>query len=228
MGRQNGKTSDVELLKTEVVVSGGGAGLAAAAAAAERGVKVILLEKRKRTGGNVAHATGLLAAESPAQQRLEIHVPWADLFNRWMDFAHWTIDPGIARAIVDKSGDTIRWLEGMGVLFKDVPHFYFNQVPRIYHVPEGRGARLAKSLLRKCLDAEVEVLCETPASRILKGAKGEVTGVVAVKQGKEVRVEGASVIVATGGYSGNKELELRPYRRGEFDGVRLGKTVSLN
>jgi fumarate reductase flavoprotein subunit len=204
MGQHNGNTANVEVLETEIVVIGGGAGLAAAAAAAEKGAKVVLLEKRKRTGGNVALATGLLAAESPVQQRLKIDVPRADLFNRWMDFAHWTIDPGIVRAVVDKSGDTIGWLEGMGVLFKDVPHFYFNQIPRIYHVPEGQGARLGKSLLRKCLDAGVEVLCETPASKILKGAKGEVAGVVAVKQGKEVRVEGRSVIVATGGYSGRR------------------------
>ena len=49
-----------------VVIGGGGAGMAATITAMEKGVKdVILLEKRKTTGGNSAYMEGIFAAESP-------------------------------------------------------------------------------------------------------------------------------------------------------------------
>ena len=67
-----------------------------------------------------------------------------------MSFSHWKVNPEIIRAFINKSGDTIGWLEGLGVKFQDVPNAYFNQVPRIYHLPEGYGAALTRILAEKC------------------------------------------------------------------------------
>jgi fumarate reductase flavoprotein subunit len=214
------KTPNVETLAAEVVVIGGGGGLTAAVAAAEKGVKVILLEKRKKTGGNIAMARGLLAAESPVQKRMKIDARREDLFKTAMNYAHWTINPRIIRALMDKSGDTIQWFEEMGVSFMDVPHSFYNQFPRIYHIPEGHGATLVKVLVKKCEDLGVQVLCETSAKRILTGQRGKVTGVVAVRKDKEIRINSKSVIIATGGYSGNREL-LKKYYHHYTNGLRL-------
>jgi fumarate reductase flavoprotein subunit len=214
------RTYNGEILTTEIVVIGGGAGLAAAAAAAEKGAKVILLEKRKKTGGNIALAKGLLAAESPVQKRMKIDAKKEELFKTAMNYAHWTINPRIIRALMNKSGETIKWFEEMGVSFKDVPHSYYNQFPRIYHIPEGHGAKLVKVLLKRCEDLGVQVLCETPAKRILTGERGEVAGVLAVRKDKEIMIKAMSVIMATGGYSGNKEL-LKKYYQHYTDGLRL-------
>jgi fumarate reductase flavoprotein subunit len=218
--RNSRKRTDIETLVAEVAVIGGGGGLAAAVAAAEKGAKVILLEKRKKTGGNIALARGLLAAESPVQKRMKIDARKEELFKTAMNYAHWTINPRIIRALMDKSGETIQWLEKMGVIFKDVPHSYTNQFPRIYHIPEGHGAKLAKVLLEKCENLDVEVLCETPAKRILTGKMGEVTGVLAVRKDKEIRINARGVIIATGGYSGNREL-LKKYHPHYTDSLRL-------
>jgi fumarate reductase flavoprotein subunit len=214
------KTTDIEILTTEIVVIGGGGGLAAAVAAAEKGAKVTLLEKRKKTGGNVALARGLLAAESPVQKRMKIDARKEELFKTAMNYAHWTINPRIIWALMDKSGETIQWFEKMGVIFKDVPHSYYNQFPRIYHIPEGYGANLVKILLKKCMDLGVQLFCETSAKRILTGKRGEVTGVLAIRKDKEIKINAKSVIIATGGYSGNKEL-LKKYYQHYTDSLRL-------
>ncbi|HEX2964829.1 MAG TPA: FAD-dependent oxidoreductase [Syntrophorhabdaceae bacterium] len=190
----------------DVVIIGSGGGLAAAVAAAEKGANVIVLEKRKVLGGNTALARALLAAESPVQRRLRIDARKEDLFKTSMSFSHWKINPEIIRAFINKSGDTIAWLEKQGVKFLDVPNAFFNQVPRIYHLPDGYGAALTRSLAEKCREHGVTLLSETPAKQILVTKGKGVSGVIARSANKEVAIRARSVIIATGGYSGNKQL----------------------
>jgi len=117
----SGNVSDIENLKSEIVIiGGGGSGLSAAVAAAENGAKVIVLEKRRVPGGNSVFPEGLFAAESPAQKRMMIDASRDDLFKIAMDFSHWKINPRIIRAFIDKSGNTIQWLEEKGLRSKRV------------------------------------------------------------------------------------------------------------
>ena len=199
--------SKFENLKAHIIViGGGGTGLAAAVAAAEKGAKVILLEKRRAAGGNTALARGIFAAESPVQKRMKIDAERDKLFKIAMSYSHWKVNPKIVRAFVDKSGDTIQWLEEKGLKFEDVLHYYPNQIPRVFHVPEGRGAGLVKFLVKKCEEMGVRVLYGTAAKKVLTGEKGKVTGVLAATKEREFRIIGKSVIIGTGGYSGNREL----------------------
>lgn len=191
-----------------VVIGGGGAGLTAAVAAAEKGASVIVLEKRG-LGGNSALAWGIFAAESPVQKRAMIDARRDDLFKIAMNHAHWKINPMVVRALIDKSGDTIRWLEEKGLDFHCIP-LYPNQVPCVWHAPKGYGARIIKTLAKNCRDLGVQLLVRTPAKKILSGTKGDVTGVLAETKGKEFTITTKSVVIATGGYGGNKEL-LRKY-----------------
>ena len=161
-----------------VIIGAGGAGLAAAVEAADNGARVVLLEKRRTTGGNSMFAEGLFAAESPTQKRLKIEAPRDNLFKIAMDFAHFTINPRLIRAFVDKSGDTIRWLEGKGVKF-DVPMLYPNQVPAVWHVPPKGGSFILRILLKQCKELGVDLLQETTAKKILVNKSGKVTGVIA-------------------------------------------------
>jgi fumarate reductase flavoprotein subunit len=95
-----------------VVLGGGGAGLCAALAATENGCgNIVVLEKRSSATGNSAMGGGSFAAESPVQRRQGIDAPRHKYFKTAMSFANWKINPRIVRAFVDKSGDTIRWLE---------------------------------------------------------------------------------------------------------------------
>jgi fumarate reductase flavoprotein subunit len=198
---------DLENLQSEIViVGGGGAGLAAAVAAAEKGARVILLEKKGAPGGNSALATGLFAAESPVQKRMLIDARRDDLFKTAMNYAHWRIEPRIVRAFIDKSGDTVRWLEEKGVNLDRVQPQYPNQVPCVWHVVDGWGARLVKLLAKAYKDLGGRILCHSTAKRILTGSKGNVTGVLVSTKTGELKILAKSIILATGGYGGNKEL----------------------
>jgi fumarate reductase flavoprotein subunit len=210
-----------ESLQSEIVViGGGGAGLAAAVSAAEKGANIIVLEKKRVPGGNSALATGLLAAESPVQKRLMIDARRDDLFKTAMNYAHWRINPRIVRAFIDKSGDTIRWLEEKGMRFSGIPPLYPNQVPLIWHTPEGWGAKLIKTLVKTYKDLGGRILSDSAGKKILTGPKGNVTGVLAATKGNEFGIMAKCVIIATGGYSGNKNL-LKKYCPDYHDNMYL-------
>jgi fumarate reductase flavoprotein subunit len=195
------------------------AGLAAAVAAAENGASVIVLEKRSALGGNSALAFGIFASESPVQKRAMIDCCRDDCFKLAMDFAHWKINPNIVRAFINKSGDTIRWLEEKGLEFNCTP-MYPNQVPT-WHIPRGRGTALMKVLAQNCKDLGVQLLTRTPAKKILVGSKGNITGVLAETKREGFIITAKSVIIATGGYGGNKNL-LRKYCPDYRDNMECG------
>jgi fumarate reductase flavoprotein subunit len=188
-----------------VVVGGGGAGLAAAVAAGEMGAKVIVLEKRRVAGGNASMAEGFFGAGSPVQQRNMVDADPEGLFRRAMDYYHWTVDPGIMRAYINKSGDTVRWLEEKGLEFELAPTMR-NQLPLVWHVLPRRGAAIMKVLLGNCRELGVKVLLDTAAAKLMTGASGSVNRVMARDKEKEIEIPTASVVIATGGFGGNQEL----------------------
>ena len=190
-----------------VVIGGGGAGLAAALAAAENGVTdIIVLEKRGGLGGNTARATGLFACESPAQARQRIVADKDELFKRAMHWAHWSrVNPRIFRTFLNKSGDTIRWLEDKGLEFTVIA-FFPNQEPRVEHVARGRGAQVTQVMAEKCREAGVKLHLRSAGVKILYHGRNHITGVLADEGDDRVEIKTWSVIIATGGFGGNKEL----------------------
>ena len=168
--------SNTQNIDTDIaILGGGGSGLAAAVAAAEKGAKVLLIEKRRNAGGNSVRARGIFAAESHIQKQMKIDARREDLIKLAMTYSHCQINPRIISAFINKSGDTIRWLEEKGVKFDDVPHFLPNQIPRVFHSIHGTGSTLIKLLVKKCEDLGVQLLCRTAAKRILTNKKGQIT-----------------------------------------------------
>jgi fumarate reductase flavoprotein subunit len=207
-----GNKSSHNGMKTQVVVmGGGGAGLTAAIAAREKGAKIILLEKRIKPGGDTALAGGFFASESPALKRLRSESSSDELFKVAIGYAHWKTDPRILRAFINKSGDTVQWLEGMGVKFEDISQFIPLQGPRIMHLPVGLGAGLVKVLVKKCQSLGVKILYRTAATKILTDKSGKVTGVMAKSKGEEFTISAKSVIIGSGGYAGSRELLKKYY-----------------
>jgi fumarate reductase flavoprotein subunit len=188
-----------------VIIGGGGAGLAAAVSAAEkRATGIIVLEKRG-LGGNSAMAFNLFAADSPVQKRLNIDCSRDACYKLAMNFAHWRINPRIIRALIDKSGETIQWLEGKGLEFFCAPAQHPDHLPTPHRL-KGGGAVLIKALIQDCKDMGVQLVTHTPAKKILTSTKGEVTGVLAETKGKRFTIATKSAIIATGGFGGNKRL----------------------
>ena len=105
----------------QIIVMGAGlAGLAAAVSAREKGAQVLVLEARKRVGGISVTGMGLFAVESRHQKGLNLDSVFSkdDAFHYIMDRTQWKLDGKVARTYVDKSADTIEWLEDMGVQFE--------------------------------------------------------------------------------------------------------------
>lgn len=188
-----------------VIIGGGGAGLPAAVAAAESGLKVIVLEKRGKPGGNAAMAWGIFASESPVQKQEMAGARNEHLFKQFMDWARWKIDPHIIRSYIWKSGDTIRWLEEKGLDFQLI-RYYPGQEPAVWHIPEGRGAGLVNTLVNECHKLGVEILLNTAGRKLCLDDGGKVAGLYAESDGVEISIEARSVIIASGGYGGNPDL----------------------
>ena len=103
-----------------IVVAGGVAGLASAIAAAQGGARVILFEKGATTGGTGNMGMGPFAVESTLQRRKQVDLSKEQAFKLFMDYTHWQVDALLVRAYIEKSADTIDWLEKMGVEFAHV------------------------------------------------------------------------------------------------------------
>ena len=206
----------VQNLKTDIViVGGGGAGMAAALAAAEKGCKnITVMEKTGSTAGSTAMAHDIFGAESPVQRRAGVDARRETLFKTAMEWAHWTkVNPRLVRACIDRSGDTIGWLEKMGLEFV-IAQFYPGQVPWVRHyIVNGQGAQMMKVLRQNCEQLGVRVMTHTRGKKILRGPDGWVTGVLAEGKEGEFTVNAGVVIITTGGYGNNKAMlqEYCPY-----------------
>lgn len=197
-----------EKIKAElVVVGGGGAGLAAALAAAENGCRdIVVLEKAGSAAGSTAMAHDIFGAESPVQKRAGIEASRDELFKTAMEWAHWTrINPRIVRAFIDKSGDTIGWLENKGLEFELI-QYYPNQVPLVRHSVKGHGHALMKTLRDNCRDLGIKILTRTPGKKILRNDQGNITGIRAENKEGEIAIATGCIIIATGGYGNNREM----------------------
>jgi fumarate reductase flavoprotein subunit len=199
-----------ETLTSDLVIIGaGGSGLSAAAAAARRGVNVMLIDKRRTAGGTMNMLAGLVAADSPTQKRAGLNVTADDLFLKHMQYSHWTLDPRIVRVWLNHTGETIRWLEEKGIEFQMFSMFS-DEPPTSWHWGLRVGADIVNVLLQECRNLGVQFFFETDAKQILMDKSGKAVGVSAQMGDKAVEFRAKAVMIATGGYGGNREM-MRKY-----------------
>lgn len=219
-----------------VVVAAGLSGLAASIAAAEGGARVITLEKSTTTGGAANMGMGPLGVGSRIQRMHMIPLSPIEAFRKHMYFTHYRVDARMVRDYYFKSGDTIDWLEDMGVEFVGVQRaFGADEATRPYsdgeftwHVvrPEDGGmpgpraaTAMTKKMTEHAKDLGVEFLFETPGKKIIM-EDGKAVGVLATdKDGEEVEVRAKAVIIATGGFGDNPQMIK------EQTGYEFGKTI---
>ena len=187
--------------------------MAAAITAVESGCRsVIVLEKRAVVGGNSGTGGGPGAIGGPVARRQGLEVSKDEFFKIAMEWAHWKTNPWLVRALIDKSGETIEWLEEKGL------RFFPLMMGPTYHVPVGEGRKMMSLLKTRAEELGVRIFVRSGATRILTNDNGSVVGVEAQTRGKAFRVGAKSVIIATGGYGSNPEL-LRRYCGSYVDGM---------
>lgn len=219
-----------------VVIAGGLSGLAAAISAAEGGASVIVYEKMNTTGGAANMGMGPLGVGSSFQKNQMIALTPGEAFRKHMYYTHYRVDARLVREYYFKSGDTIDWLADMGVEFVAVMRaFSAPEATRAYsdgeftwHVvkPEGGGmpgprsaAAMIKKMTERAVALGVEILYETPATKIMM-EDGVAVGVLGIdKDGNEVETKADAVIIATGGFGDNPKMIQ------ELTGYDFGKTI---
>jgi len=212
-------------IETDIAIVGAGtAGLAAAIAAAEKGTKVTVFEKASTTGGTGNMGMGPLAIESRLQRMKNILLTREEAFKIFMDFTHWRVDARLVSNYINKSADTIDWLEKMGVVFADVIS-YFRGSYTTHHLvkpPGGSPGPMATAAMMKCMtdranELGVKILLHTTIKKLIK-EKGKITGLIAEdRDGETIQANAKAVIIATGGFGDNTEMikKYTPYEWGK-------------
>ena len=208
-----------------VVIGAGAAGTAAGWAAAEKGFKVVTLEKQAMVGGTGKFSEGIFAVESSMQRNWNYGLTKDEAFQKIMNYGHWRGNAKMVRAFVDKSGETIDWMQANGVKFEKLFSNYPNGL-YTWHIYEGRGAGWINLFQQKYKDAGQTLLLNTWGKELIQDKSGTVKGVVATnKAGDKITVNAKATIIATGGFFDNKEMREKYLRFPDADGLaQKGKT----
>ncbi|MFI8632368.1 FAD-binding protein [Microbacterium sp. NPDC077663] len=175
-------------ISADVVVVGSGVSASGAAIAAVRaGARVVMLEKRDEWGGSAA----LSAGGFWTFRERERYAQTAEFGERDKQYK-----------VYDGLEDAVRLIESLGVA-----------VFGAMVVNEGTGAGykidvvgLMETARRLVVESGGRVLLGTPAVRLIRDEE-RVAGVVArLSDGREQEVRGRAVVLATGGFQGDREL----------------------
>ena len=213
-----------------VVVGGGGAGLASAISAQQNGANVIVMEKLDILGGSTNVSEGALNAVDPERQGAQgIEDSVGKFIKQTYEGGHGVGDLELISYLCMNSMDAVRWLESIGVEFKDEIGTATGALWQRSHYPSTPSGNSYIRVFEKYIAEHegITVLNGTTATGITTDESGAVTGVVGTaKDGSAVTVKANSVILATGGFGANKAL-LKEYNTGVWahvDVTALGCT----
>jgi len=188
-----------------IVVGAGGAGLAAAVTAAEAGASVIILDRLRVTGGATVFAKGIFAVGSKFQKERGIEISTDEAFLQHMFYTHYLANARLVRVIIDKSADTIHWLDDRGTEFLEPAELYPG-APRTWHTMRLEGKSITKALEKTARNIDVPIHFRTRARKLIM-KDGRVAGLVAEdKDGNMVEYEGRAVVIADGGFANDEEM----------------------
>jgi len=200
-----------------IVVGGGGAGLAAAAASSEAGARTVVLEKAPSLGGSTRLAVGSISAPGTRLQRRRGITDDVESFA--VDSKKFTGDlaprdnTALRATMAAEAGDTVAWLEALGVAFvgpfPEPPH----RVPRMLNVVPGSHAYVT-TLARQARRHGAEIRTGVRVTGLVKTG-GRVQGVELESAGgvrSTLRARGG-VVLATGDFSSSPEMKAKFIRR---------------
>jgi len=210
----------------DVVVAGcGAAGLSAAVAAAQAGAKVAVLERavREERGGQSRYTEAYLRMKSHAEVSDDFETHLAENGSGSVDpdlvedaasskpsalaRALSIADPNLIECVAERAGDTIAWLQGMGVRFEFLPtQFLTKSQPRL--LPVGGGAALVEALAARAEQLDVKFFYETTALELVQDTAGRVVG-LKVRRPEGHAVLTGEVVLACGGFEGSSEMMTR-------------------
>ena len=196
-----------------VVIAAGASGLAASVAAAQGGARIITLEKGSTTGGTGNMGMGPLGIESRLTRLKQFQPTRDEAFEVFMNYTHWRVNAQLVRAYLNKSGDTINWLESLGVEFVEPASYFPSAYPTWHLIKPATGkpgpmssATMMRILTDRAKELGVKLLLQTPARKLIR-EEGRIVGVIAEDQsGNDLEIRAKAVIIATGGFGDNPKM----------------------
>lgn len=196
--------------EADVLIIGGGlAGLSTAATAVQNGSSVILLEQRGFLGGHSVLAAGtLVLGGTELQASLGIEDS-ADEFDAWMlEVGKGEKDPIQTRMVAERSQEIYDFVYAMNGAIDETQVLLNDGTYRGHALYPNVGAVFA-SMAEKLVELGVDVRYNTHAYDLIVNESGEVLGVKATDYyGNETEYYGDSIVLASGGYAGNKDMLL--------------------
>lgn len=230
-----------EIVNADVCVVGAGTGgLVAILKARQMGLTVVALEKQPTVGGVGNFMEGTLAVGSRMQKKAGYTMNTDEAFKKIMTYNHWRANAKMIRAFLEKSGSTMDWLEDLGVPFEGIKTAFESGGNMTWHIYEGgTGAPMVKKVYDEARKLGADIRTETRGEKLITDKNGNVTGVQGTDlDGNKVTVYAKAVILATGGYAGNKDMMkkyngfrdsayqlLGPANGRDGDGILMGAEV---
>lgn len=190
------------------VIGGGGAGLACACQAKQLGLEPIVLEKFGWTGGSFVGVEGMFGVETHWTEEAGETQTIAEAITNCMDYHHWVPSFDLYKKFFGQTGETIEWLEDLGVEFDHVQQYGDHKAWHIFkrNLDMGPGVSFMDSMAKAAENLGVQIELETPAKQLVM-EDGKVAGVLAKRaDGTVVKVEAPAVFLATGGYANNLDF----------------------
>lgn len=182
-----------------VVVGGGGAGMTAAIKATEAGLKVILVEKEARLGGNtLLGSTSFNGAESSVQKAAGVDASisaWVEKLQKGNPSARIEAHQFLA----ENSAAAVEWLSGIGMDLSRV----FNTYSHGTADGSAPGVKIVDAMQKEMERVGIDYRLDAEATEILKNEAGKVCG---VRVNDSYNIEAKAVIMASGGFAANAEL----------------------
>ena len=196
--------SDIDLL----VVGAGACGLAGAIAAHDAGIRVAIVEKRDRPGGNSSLSTGSMPGAGTRWQRAAgiEDSPGRMMADLMAVSGHHDADE-LMQLMAEQSAPLCEWLiDGLGARMRLITAYRHigHSVERLHAPASRRGQDLVDDLLRCVADREIPLAVGNPADGLLT-EHGAVTG--AIVAGGPVRA--AKVLLATNGFGAHRQMVRR-------------------
>lgn len=219
-----------------VAVGYGGAGAAAAIEAKKAGANVVLLEMNKQAGGStIANGGFIMMGGTDLQKKNGLEDSVENYYAYLSTAAGENANQEAIKLICDSSPDLYRWCVECGMDFEsgacDTEHhlggynagtslgYSGNEmaaqfakiakpVPRGHMAqPGSSGKDMFEALAATVESAGVEVLYETPGTRLVKDETGRVVGIVAKSKDGEIAIKANKGIVLTcGGFVDNTPM----------------------
>ena len=203
------ETYDVDVC----VVGCGGSGFMASITAGKLGAKVLTIEKASSVAGvNGIKVSGPFGVDTSVLHAREggTTLEVDEVFHHVMNYTHWTPNPALMHRCLDESKNAVENLVEMGYVMQEANFRFetpFYQEKGGFHLITNSLDERVELWNKALEDAGVEVLFNTTATGLLMDGDKAV-GVTAKKaDGTSVTVNAKAVIIASGGYLGNRDLQ---------------------